>query len=358
MAKVGDEDYVSNVERFRPRNITTKNLGLRMGLADHVPLKDIIEKDHSPKGEDAEIDDEDAALKVQIKPRFFEREIVNQFTNTIVCTTQRDINETPIEYYEARLYELSKHHVLELHGKRLNLEPIDLLHHIYKLKEIEHTLDSFDVAELNSGLERLIFSRPSTLEEYKLLCSLCEIFSGLIVKWDILVPENYHYRIRGRTMVVKILDLAEMSKTVISVDTLWMATVMNIRPFSKIIEEAVRQYGFVLTKEFEKLVMFALRLNPIDLRNPGNVVGYLAARVPELRTRKHMQPDYGTEVPVYQELALPTGFFRKCSKLRSNFNVEKLRKMLIDFEMLYRAFEISIVRSLLISSYKEEENSE
>ena len=247
--------------------------------------------------------------------------------------------------------------VLELHGRRLDLEPIDLLHHIYKLKEIEETLDSFDAAELNSNLERVIFSRPSTLEEYKLLCSLAEIISGLIVKWDILIPENYHYRIRGRTMVVKILDLTEMSKTVISVDTLWMATVMNVRPFSKIIEEAVRQYGIVLTKEFEKVVNFALHLNLIDLRNPGNVSGYLAARVPELRTHKHMQPDYGVDGPAYQTLSLPTGFFRKCSKQRNNFNVEKLRKMLIDFEMLYRAFEISIVRSLLVSSYREEDNN-
>ena len=60
-----------------------------MGLGDEIPLKT------TPKGVDLspkllEVSDgenEDDLQQVQIKPRFHERDIVNQFTNTIVKPT-------------------------------------------------------------------------------------------------------------------------------------------------------------------------------------------------------------------------------------------------------------------------------
>lgn len=309
-----------------------------------------IKTKETPVNSSSDSDSEN--IQVQLKPRFRERDIIKQFNKTL-----RNIAETPIEYYEAQLYDLTRLHQIQLFGRSVGLEAIDRIHHIVKLKEVETGLETDKQFLLNNALERLINDYPAALEEYKLVVELVNILSGLAIKWDVLVPENYQYRIRGRTMVIRILDLSEMSKCVFSVDTLWLATMTQIRPFSRILEEAVKQYAVVLVDELYKILNHMLSLNHIDQKRPNNVAGFLAARVPQLRTMKHMQPDYVTEKVTYQRLSLPAGLFRRCAKERSSVGVEKLRKKLVDFEMLYRAFEIEVVRSLLLSSYAEEGNS-
>ena len=284
-----------------------------------------------------------------IKPKFRERDIVKQFGKTL-----RLLAQTPIEYFEAQLYDLTKLHQVQLLGRPVSLDAIDRIHHIVKLKEVEENLSPDRQYALNCNLERVINDYPAALEEYKLVAKLLNVLSGLVVKWDILLPDNYQYRIRGRTMVIRILDLEEISKSVFSIDTLWLATMIHVRPFSRMLEESVRQYAVVLIDEFAKLLNHMLSLNPIDLKQPNNVGGYLAARVPALRLLMHMQPDYVVEQVRYQKLSLPTGIFRRCAKERNSEGVEQLRKKLVDFEMLYRAFEIEVVRSLLLSSYAEE----
>lgn len=299
------------------------------------------------------IDEEDTESKQEpIKPKFRERDIVKQFGRTL-----RSLAETPIEYFEAQLYDLTKLHQVQLLGRPVGLEAIDRIHHIVKLKEVEMNLTPDRQVALNRNLERVIDDYPAALEEYKLVVELVNVLSGLVVKWDILLPDNYQYRIRGRTMVIRILDLGEISKTVFSIDTLWLATMIHVRPFSRMLEEGVRQYARVLVDELAKILNEMLALNPIDLKRPNNVAGYLAARVPSLRLLKHMQPDYVVERVRYQKLSLPTGLFQRCSKEKSSVSVERLKKRLIDFEMLYRAFEIEVVRSLLLSSYSEESSS-
>jgi len=299
---------------------------------------------------DLSIDDSDTeSRRTPIKPKFKERDIVKQFGRTL-----RSLAETPIEYFEAQLYDLTKLHQVQLLGRPVGLDAIDRIHHIVKLKEAEIDLTPERQIALNRNLERVINDYPAALEEYKLVVELVNVLSGLVIKWDILLPDNYQYRIRGRTMVIRILDLEEISKSVFSIDTLWLATMIHVRPFSRMLEEGVRQYARVLVDELFKILNQMLDLNPIDLKRPNNVAGYLAARVPSLRLQKHMQPDYVVEQVRYQKLSLPTGFFRRCAKEKSSAGVERLKRRLVDFEMLYRAFEIEVVRSLLLSLYVEE----
>ena len=279
---------------------------------------------------------------VDLRPKFLEKEIVASLERF-----KNEVADIPIEFYEARLYELTAQYVLQLDVATISLKIIDEMHHIIRLKSIELSMDTSEVDTLNRNLEKLLSRRPQALIEYRFLVSMIELIEALTIKWSIFRLDNYNYRLRGRALNVTILDIEKTNERVFSMDTIFLSRVLREQPFSQFVDELTHQYGIVLHQELVKLINFMLRLNNADFEEVPSISGYLAYINPELYRKKFVVPDpYATE-PVYQDFKLPKGVINRCFGSKTELKALKLFKMVKDFELVYRTFEKALVTLVL-----------
>jgi hypothetical protein len=279
---------------------------------------------------------------VDLRPKFLEKEVVASLERF-----EDEVADIPIEFYEARLYELTAQYVLQLDVATISLKIIDEMHHIIRLKSMELAMDTSEVDTLNRNLEKLLNRRPQALIEYRFLVSMIELIEALTIKWSIFRLDNYNYRLRGRALNVTILDIEKTNERVFSMDTIFLSRVLREQPFSQFVDELTHQYGIVLHQELVKLINFMLRLNNADFEEVPSISGYLAYINPELYRKKFVVPDpYATE-PVYQDFKLPKGFINRCFGSKTELKALKLFKMVKDFELVYRTFEKALVTLVL-----------
>jgi len=279
---------------------------------------------------------------VDLKPKFMEKDVVESLERF-----KDAVADTPMEFYEARLYELTAQYVLQLDVATISLKIIDEMHHIIRLKAIELAMDQSEIDTLNRNLEKLLESRPHALVEYRFLASMLELIEALIIKWSIFRLDNYNYRLRGRALNVTILDMEKANEQVLSMDTIFLSRILREQPFAQFVDELTHQYGIVLHQEFVKLVNFMLRLNNADFEETPSISGYLAFVNPELYRKKFVVPDPYADEPVYQDFRLPKGLINRCFGSKAELKAWKLFRMVRDFELVYRTFEKALVTVVL-----------
>lgn len=279
---------------------------------------------------------------VDLRPKFLEKEIVASLERF-----KDEVADLPLEFYEARLYELTAQYVLQLDVATISLKIIDEMHHIIRLKSIESSMDTSEVDTLNRNLEKLLNRRPQALIEYRFLVSMVELIEALTIKWSIFRLDNYNYRLRGRALNVTILDIEKTNERVFSMDTIFLSRVLREQPFSQFVDELTHQYGIVLHQELVKLINFMLRLNNADFEEVPSISGYLAYVNPELYKKKFVVPDPYASEPVYQDFKLPKGVINRCFGSKTELKALKLFKMVKDFELVYRTFEKALVTLVL-----------
>ena len=279
---------------------------------------------------------------VDLKPKYLEKSVVSSLEKF-----RTDVEDTPMEYFEAKLYELTAQYVLEMDVTTISLKIIDEMHHILRLKSMETALSVSDVDTLNENLEKLLERRPGALIEYRFLTSMVELIEALIIKWSIFKLDNYNYRLRGRALNVTILDMECLNSHVLSMDTIFLSRVLREHPFSQFVDELTHQYAIVLHQELVKIITFMLRLNNADFEEVPSISGYLAAVNPELYRKKFVVPDPYAEEPVYQDFQLPKGCLRRTFGSKAEHKAWKLHQKIKDFELVYRTFEKALVTLVL-----------
>lgn len=240
---------------------------------------------------------------------------------------------------------------LELFSKKISLRPVELFHHIYRLKEQEEKLSQFEIQTLNSNLDETISALPKIFKEYELLKDTLSLISSLAVKWNAVNVNNYAFRMSGRTMNIKVLDLKELNSDLFTVETIWLATMIKEEPFSKIIDDQVAQYGYLLCQITPKLINSILSLNQhCNMTETTSIAGLVAAKKPKVARFSGVDPDYESEVVAYQRMKLKRGFLSFCIRDRDLKNVKEIKNMIEDFENVYRNFEESLMICILSMS--------
>ena len=256
--------------------------------------------------------------------------------------------DMPIQYYESLLYNCTRTYVDTLSGQPITLSCLSDIHQIYSLKQSEHYLTSDELLQLNDTLETLLEEKPTVVEEYKLVRSLTELLSGLIVHLGLYSRTNYHYRQQPRVMHVRTLDLGALNSRLQSMDTLWLATVAEKPPMNAFISETTKQLAAVLVSATESVFRFALRLNAKDFRTQPRIDTYLVTKVPKLRQILHVDPQYFSSPPPYQELSLSTSCMSRCFRSKSQRNLDSLRELVSDQDFAFRAFEEAVLANFVV----------
>lgn len=202
---------------------------------------------------------------------------------------------------------------------------------------------------MNERLEDTIERNPWGHTEYKLVCSLMELVTGLLVHLGLYHVSKYRYRQHQRVLHVHTLDLIGMNAHIQSMETLWIATQANQPgPLTSLLSEPTKQLAKVLVSVTESLFAFALRLNSIDFRLQPDIDGYLLTKEPNLGEFIRKTPRWTGNPPVYQELSFPTSLIARCLKSRTHRNLEKLRALLSDQDVAFRTFEESMLANFLL----------
>ena len=69
-----------------------------------------------------------------------------------------------------------------------------------------------------------------------------------MVKWGLFDPESYYYRTTGRVMIVKMLDLFELNKSFITIDTIWFAIRLSDVLEDCVFDETIFQFAYTLIR--------------------------------------------------------------------------------------------------------------
>lgn len=69
-----------------------------------------------------------------------------------------------------------------------------------------------------------------------------------MVQWGLFDPESYYYRTTGRVMIVKMLDLYDLNKSFVTIDTIWFAIRLSDILEDWIFDETIFQYAYTLIR--------------------------------------------------------------------------------------------------------------
>lgn len=225
---------------------------------------------------------------------------------------------------------------------------MDHIHHIYQLKQQEDKLNEEELLQLNQNLETVLMDHPTAWAEYSMFKDSLELLSCLLVKWNIVSLDDYAYRLTGRGVNVKMLDLLTMNSNFMTVETLWFTIISQTLPLKDFLDESIKQYSSILQTQTLKTIKFLLRMNQCDFAQVPSIEGLIASRKKFLVDKKNMQPDFNAESIEYQRLRQPTGFLAKCFKTSTQQKAVALKDLLSGMELAYRSFERALIGNLLV----------
>lgn len=123
---------------------------------------------------------------------------------------------------------------------------------------------------------------------------------------------------------------------------------MSKAPLSYIASDTALQFGYLMKKEFEKLVYLLVKSNAhCPFGEVSSIRGIVAAKcLKGRRTNKILPNESGLNVK-YQELRLKRGIFRCFDRNSARKTAQAIRQAIKDFDAVYRAFEKSLIASLI-----------
>ena len=80
---------------------------------------------------------------------------------------------------------------------------------------------------IDKNFELILRENPLALKEYFLILKLINLISALLVKWDMIIVEDYRYRLSRNSTNIKFLDLQIINSDLMTAETLWYASQAN-----------------------------------------------------------------------------------------------------------------------------------
>ncbi|CAG9318394.1 unnamed protein product [Blepharisma stoltei] len=320
---------------------------------DHEKTKFI-----SPKGDKSpSINWEgDSVTKRNSDERFIDFKNINihpRFDSSLFEIYQKieTIKDAPIEYYESILYDLCRRFNVELFSNQLTTKCVEIFHHIYRLKSEECDLSTVELNQLNHHFEDVLNAHPKALQEYELFKDTLNLISALGIKWGVVNLNNFSYRLTGRSLNIKLLDLQELNSNVFTCEAIWIATMVKQEPFLRIADDQIVQLSLLLIQITTKLINSLLSLNQnIDFNNVASIAGLVTSKNPKAVKFTGIEPDFQADVVPYQRLKLKRGILSFCNKDQDLKAAREIKSLIEDFESVYRQFEQTLMINILIMS--------
>jgi hypothetical protein len=290
-------------------------------------------------------EDEEIRDLLQVKPRFNAAYISEIFDSMVA-----EVKLKLLEEYEVMLYDLCRDYSVNLNCKDLDMQSIASLHHLVQLNRSKNVLSYQQASTLEARIEDVLLGNTSALAEYELVKSAMELMSSLVIKWGLVQMDLYNYRVIGRCLNVRLLDLAAMNKQLMTLDTVWFIFTINDPPLSALIDEATRQYARVLYRQLLSVLNYLLAANSIADFDSNPTIEKAVAANSKIYARK-LEVEFEPEdklVP-YQKLTKPSGMMLFCKKKPDELMMINLKQQIADFELAFRTFEKSLISRLLIA---------
>ena len=250
------------------------------------------------------------------------------------------IKSLPIEYFENELYSLCYKYQQQFNGESINLDIIPKFHHIWRLKKKEHLLPTEHSKFLAQCIQTEVNENPNIYNEYKLLLDCLDLLSSLVIKWRISNIYNIIHRFQHVVTIIQVIDVGEFNSNYFSMETIALSFYVLESPLKKIASTECKDYAKVLQQAFWNLLVNMLALNDRKKLVLPSIAEILACKSEYVAEALGAKPnsDY---IQVYQSLEKPSFFSRLFHKDKYS-KVLKFRGKLVEFDMAYRMFEVSI----------------
>jgi len=277
-----------------------------------------------------------------LKPRFTEDSLRSLFFRSIA-----EAQDTLIEEYEVELFEICKLKKQRLYGVPLSFRCMNRYRHLRKLNKIQDTLALEDKQQLEFKLEEVFYEEPSIEEEYILFKKTLRFISRLTLKLKFFTPEDYNYRITGRSQNVMMVDLAKLNKSLMTMETVWFTCAIYHSPLDSLVDENTLQLARILNTKLVDVFESVFEFNShINFEEVPEINSALAKK-----NKKYRKKVLGTskledlcEVP-FQKLSMGSKYLFCCSS--NDSNLKNFFKDLRELEMAYQAFEKALIETMV-----------
>jgi hypothetical protein len=284
-------------------------------------------------------------LTPEASPCLYEPQVIPLNLRSMLSAALIKLANTPIEYYESLLYDITSFFALELGGRVPEMASVEIYHPLRRLQD-RPDLSGSDYAVINSAVEDLIYNHSFAMLDYRLISMTAELISGLLVKWNLVEISRYSYRYRDAVFSAKLIDIEDVNQHIISMEVLYFACIVAKSPLDSFIHQTVQQYASMLLRNTLSLFNTLLLLTDVDFTKVPSISGYLAAREPRLALLLGTAPDYNLGKPDYHRLSMNTGLLSMCMRGRDEKKNLLLKERLIEVEMAYRSFESVLIKDL------------
>ncbi|CAG9314576.1 unnamed protein product [Blepharisma stoltei] len=291
-----------------------------------------------------------------IRPRFDSATL-----NSALGRKIQEIKVTPIEVYEIELYDICRRFYKQESRHKISNKCILYVHHIYRLKSQEIELNEDDSRVTNQSLENLMSCHPRYWGDYSFYKETLALVSILAVKWKIVTLDNYNYRLKGRGLNIKLLDLNEMNSDMFTMETLWWANNIKTHPWVHAVGDELLQVAELLIKISPRILNELISCNQnCDFEAFPSISPFLAVKKPAIVKYTKVKPDFNINVMTYQRLKIKNRIFSLCLKDDESLKLKSIYGMIADFEMAYRKFEqdlmVFIIKTYQLTSKNLEES--
>ena len=139
------------------------------------------------------------------------------------------------------------------------LDPIRYIHSLAKLDSVQMHLSRREQRELDAESKALLQQLPENMrEEYEVQIQLLDFANLLIAKYGLTATDFYNYRIRGRGLLVRCLDLLHLNERVVSADALWLAVTLPTGSFQDVATARTKELSKIFTAYAARVMTFLL----------------------------------------------------------------------------------------------------
>ena len=279
--------------------------------------------------------------------------------NGLILTRQlqnfvQSVSLIPIQKYEVDLFELTKIFNLKIHGKAIDIRCVEKIHHVSKIVKGKIEVPGVSQEVIQAKVSALIKQYPMVVSQYEIFTKMLEVWNGLLVKWKIIALKNYSYRLGGRSLNIKMLDLNDINKDFMNLDVIWISSKIFMPPLNVIANPKLLELASLLHDQLSKSFNIFLFLNPKVIDQSYNIQKTLAYFSEEFFNWSQDEcPEISLSSFKHCELKLISGI-SKCFR-KSDPKIDFAFKTLADLEWAYREFErelmIAIMENTSYSSF-------
>ena len=172
-------------------------------------------------------------------------------------------------YLEGKLISLSAklQQFNNRRGSNLNISYLEHSHYMYSFKsatDLNH--EERERVKIREK-EFSPFDYPDE-KTYLFMVDLIKFVSRLMVKLKLFDVNHYGYRMKGRSLTVRLLDMQMVSKQCMTVDVLWFSFAIRHLPFHGKVDLILENYALILEHSINRIFEFMQQVKTPHRQNP------------------------------------------------------------------------------------------